>query len=129
MGIRIKDTEKVKEIKFEQMLPIGNVDTDDARHVNIGDLSDFVENNIKEKGTFASSEELQGVYSAVADLTGNIGFVDDKFTAQFITVGEQIAELEQAVSGGGTSTETTTETWTFELEDGTIITKEILLKK
>ena len=129
MGIRIKDTAKVKEIKFEQKLPVGNVDTDDPRHVTIGDLSDFVENNIKEKGTFASSEELNGVYSAVGDLTASIGFVDDKFTQQFITVGEQIADLNEAVSGGGTSTDTITETWTFELEDGSTIMKEILLKK
>ena len=80
------------------------------------------------KGTFASSDELQGVYSAVGDLTGSIGYIDDKFTQQFQTVGVQIADLEEAVSGG-TSTETTTEVWTFELESGETITKEILLKK
>lgn len=127
--MKINETEHVKEIKYEQMLPVGNVDTNDARHINVGNLSDFVESNIKMKGTFASSDELQGVYSAIGDLTGTIGFVDDKFTAQFNTVGEQIAELEEAVSGGGTSTETTTEVWTFELESGETITKEILLKK
>lgn len=126
--MRIKDTEQVKEIKYEQMIPVGNVDTNDARHINVGNLSDFVENNIKTKGTFASSEELQGVYSAVGDLTGSIGYIDDKFTQQFTTVGEQIAELEQAVSGG-TSTGTTTETWTFTLENGTTINKNVLLKK
>ena len=43
------------------MIPVGNVDTEDARHINVGNLSDFVENNIKTKGTFANSEELQGV--------------------------------------------------------------------
>ena len=120
MGIRIKDTEKVKEIKYEQMLPIGNVDTDDARHVNIGDLSDFVENNIKQKGTFASSEELQGVYSAVGDLTSAITSIDEKYNSQLITVGEQIATIENKTN--------TYETWTFELEDGTIINKNILIK-
>jgi hypothetical protein len=126
--MRIKDTEHVKEIKYEQMIAVGNVDTEDPRHINVGNLSDFVESNIKTKGTFASNDELQGVYSAIGDLTGNIGYIDDKFTQQFTTVGEQIAELEQAVSGG-TSTGTTTETWTFQLENGTTINKNVLLKK
>lgn len=126
--MKINESEHVKEIKYEQMLPVGNVDTNDARHINVGNLSDFVENNIKMKGTFASGEELQGVYSAIGDLTGQIGYIDEKFTGQFQTVGTQIAELEEAVSGG-TSTETTTETWTFELEDNSIINKNVLLKK
>ena len=128
--MKINETEHVKEIKFEQMIPVGNVETNDARHINVGNLSDFVESNIKMKGTFASSNDLQGVYNAVADLTGDISFLDTKFTGQLNTVGEQIAELEEAVnSGGGGSTGTTTETWTFELEDNSIITKEILVKK
>lgn len=118
--MRIKDTEHVKEIKYEQMLPIGNVDTNDPRHINVGKLSDFVEGNIKMKGTFASSEELQGVYSAVGDLTASIGYVDDKFTTQLTTVGEQIAELETQTNKY--------ETWEFELEDGSTITKLILVK-
>ena len=61
MGVKIKDTEHVKEIKYEQMIPVGNVDTNDARHVEIGNLSDFVENNIKQKGTFATNENLNNV--------------------------------------------------------------------
>lgn len=126
--MRIKDTEQVKEIKYEQMIPVGNVDTNDPRHINVGKLSDFVEGNIKMKGTFASSEELQGVYTAVGDLSGQIGFIDTKFTGQLTTVGEQIADLEEAVSGGS-STGTTTETWTFQLENGTTINKNVLLKK
>lgn len=128
--MKINETEHVKEIKYEQMLPVGNVETNDARHINVGNLSDFVEGNIKMKGTFASNDELQGVYSAIGDLTGSIGYLDEKFTGQLTTVGEQIADLEEAVnSGGGGSTGTTTETWTFQLEDGSTINKNVLLKK
>lgn len=123
--MKINETEHVKEIKYEQMLPVGNVETNDARHINIGNLSDFVEGNIKTKGTFASSEELQGVYSAIGDLTGSIGYIDEKFTGQLVTVGEQIADLEEAVNSGGGSTET----WTFELEDGSTINKNVIVKK
>lgn len=119
--MRIKDTEHVKEIKYEQMIPVGNVDTNDARHVEIGNLSDFVENNIKEKGTFANSEQLKGVYTAVADLTNEIGFIDTKYSEQLTTVGQQIATLE--------SQSNTYETWVFELEDGTTINKKVLINK
>lgn len=102
MGIKIKDTEHVKEIKYEQMIPVGNVDTNDARHVEIGNLSDFVENNIKQKGTFATTTQLNSVQSGLEYL------------------GNSIDQIEVDLSN--------TETWTFELEDGTIITKEIILK-
>lgn len=119
--MKINETEHVKEIKYEQMLPVGNVETNDARHINVGNLSDFVEGNIKMKGTFASGEELQGVYSAIGDLTGNIGYIDEKFTGQLQTVANQITELENQTNKY--------ETWTFQLEDGTTINKNILLKK
>lgn len=118
--MKINKTEHVKEIKYEQMIPVGNVETEDARHINVGNLSDFIEGNIKMKGTFASGEELQGVYSAVADLSGQIGFIDTKFTGQLTTVGEQIATLETQTNKY--------ETWEFELEDGSTITKLILVK-
>lgn len=120
MGIKIKDTEHVKEIKYEQMIPVGNVDTNDARHINVGNLSDFVENNIKMNGTFATSEQLQGVYSSIADLTGSITSIDEKYNSQLITVGEQIATIENKTN--------TYETWMFELEDGTTINKNVLIK-
>lgn len=119
--MRIKETEHVKEIKHEQMLPVGNVETEDARHINVGNLSDFVEENIKNNGTFATREQLEGVSNAVAEESGVIERIDNKFTNQLITVGEQIATLETQTNNY--------ETWTFELEDGTTIMKEILIKK
>lgn len=119
--MRIKDTEHVKEIKYEQMIPVGNVDTNDARHVEIGNLSDFVENNIKEKGTFATNEQLQGLSNAVVAEGKNITFIDEKFTAQFETIGKQIATLQTQSN--------TYETWVFELEDGTTINKKVLINK
>jgi hypothetical protein len=121
MGIKIKDTEHVKEIKYEQMIPIGNVDTNDARHVEIGNLSDFVENNIKQKGTFATNEQLSGLSDAVVAEGENITFIDNKFTAQLETVGQQIATLQTQSN--------TYETWVFELEDGSTINKKVLINK
>ena len=121
MGIRIKDTEKVKEIKYEQMLPVGNVDTDDPRHIEIGQLSDFVESNIKEKGTFATKEQLSGLSDAIVAEGENITAIDNKFSAQFETVGQQITTIENKTN--------TYETWTFELEDGTTINKKVLIVK
>lgn len=112
--MKIRDTEPVKEIKYEQMLAVGNVDTNDARHITIGNLSDFVENNIKEKGTFATNEQLSGLSDAVVAEGENITFIDTKFTAQLETVAEQI---------------NTYETWVFELEDGTKLNKNILINK
>lgn len=103
MGIKIKDTEHVKEIKYEQMIPVGNVDTNDARHVEIGNLSDFVENNIKEKGTFATTTQLNSVQSGLEYL------------------GNTIDQIEVGLN--------TYETWEFELEDGTTINKKILIQK
>jgi hypothetical protein len=121
MGIKIKDTEHVKEIKYEQMIPIGNVDTNDARHVEIGNLSDFVENNIKQKGTFATNEQLSGLSDAVVAEGENITLIDNKFTAQLETVGQQIATLQTQSN--------TYETWVFELEDGSTINKKVLINK
>lgn len=119
--MRIKDTEHVKQIKYEQMIPIGNVDTNDARHVEIGNLSDFIENNIKEKGTFATNEQLQVLSDAVVAEGENITFIDNKFSAQLETVGQQIATLQTQSN--------TYETWVFELEDGTTINKKVLINK
>lgn len=100
--MRIKDTEHVEKIQDEQMIPIGNVGTEDARHINIGNLSEFVENNIQQKGTFATTTQLNSVQSGLEYL------------------GNSLDRIEVAVNN--------TETWTFELEDGTTITKEILVK-
>lgn len=119
--MKIRDTEPVKEIKYEQMIPIGNVDTNDARHVEIGNLSDFIENNIKEKGTFATNEQLNVLSDAVVAEGENITFIDNKFSAQFQTVGEQIATLENKSN--------TYEVWNFQLEDGTIISKKVVINK
>lgn len=119
--MRIKDTEHVKEIKYEQMIPIGNVDTNDARHVEIGILSDFIENNIKQKGTFATNEQLSGLSDAVVAEGENITLIDNKFTVQLETVGQQIATLQTQSN--------TYETWVFELEDGTTINKKVLINK
>ena len=101
--MRIKDTEHVKEIKYEQMIPIGNVDTNDARHVEIGNLSDFVENNIQQKGTFATTTQLNSVQSGLEYL------------------GNSIDQIEVGLN--------TYETWVFELEDGTTINKNVLINK
>lgn len=87
MGIRIKNTEHVIEVKKDLMFAVGNTDTDDARHVTLGDIKDFTNEQV-----------LQGL-----DYLSN-----------------NLDTLEVAVNN--------TETWTFELEDGSIITKEILIK-
>lgn len=100
--MRIKDTEHVEKIQDEQMIPIGNVDTDDARHINIGNLYEFVENNIQQKGTFATTTQLNSVQQGLEYL------------------GNSLDTFEVALNN--------TETWSFELEDGTIITKEIVVK-
>ena len=101
--MKIRDTEPVKEIKYEQMLAVGNVDTNDARHITIGNLSDFVENNIKEKGTFATTTQLNSVQSGLEYL------------------GNSIDQIEVGLN--------TYETWVFELEDGTTINKNVLINK
>lgn len=100
--MRIKDTEHVEKILEEQMIPIGNVDTEDARHINIGNLCEFVENNIQQKGTFATNEQLDTLQRGVNYL------------------GNSLDTFEVALNN--------TETWTFELEDGTTITKQIVVK-
>lgn len=87
MGIKIKDTEKVKEVKKDLMFAVGNTDTEDARHITLGDIKDFTNEQVQ-----------QGL-----DYLGN-----------------KLDVLELAVNN--------TETWQFELEDGSIITKEILVK-
>ena len=101
--MRIKDTEHVKQIKYEQMIPVGNVDTNDARHIEIGNLSDFIENNIKEKGTFATTTQLNSVQSGLEYL------------------GNSLDRIEVGLN--------TYETWVFELEDGTTINKNVLINK
>lgn len=101
--MRIKDTEHVKQIKYEQMIPVGNVDTNDARHVAIGNLSDFVENNIQQKGTFATTTQLNSVQSGLEYL------------------GNSLDRIEVGLN--------TYETWVFELEDGSTINKNVIVKK
>ena len=101
--------------------PLETLIREDARHINVGNLSDFVEENIKNNGTFATREQLEGVSNAVAEESGVIERIDNKFTNQLITVGEQIATLQTQTNNY--------ETWTFELESGEIIEKKILIKK
>ena len=85
--MRIKDTEKVQEVTKDLMIPVGNTDTDDARHITLSDIKDF-----------STTDVQQGL--------------------QYL--GDTLDTLNVAVNN--------TETWTFELEDGTIITKEIVVK-
>ena len=87
MGIRIKETAKVKEIKKDLMLAVGNTDTEDARHITLGDIKDFTNEQVQQGLDY---------------------------------LGDTIDSLTVAVNN--------TETWTFELEDGSTITKEILIK-
>lgn len=101
--MRIKDTEAVKEINYDLYIPVGNTTTDDPRHIDLGSLGDFVENNIKKKGTFATTEQLNSVERGLQYL------------------GDSLDQLEVDLN--------TYETWTFELEDGSIINKNVLINK
>ena len=85
--MRIKDTEQVQEVTKDLMIPVGNTDTDDARHITLSDIKDFTNEQVQ--------QGLEYLGNAVDQLQVNLS---------------------------------NTETWTFELEDGTIITKEILVK-
>lgn len=122
MSIKIYETEAIKEINNNVMIPVGNVSTNDARHITIGSLSDFTEQNIKNNGTFATSEQLQGVYTAVTDLTTAIDFIDTKYSGQLNTVGEQIADLQNNIGSSS-------ELWEFELEDGSLINKKVVIQQ
>lgn len=133
--MRIKDTEAVKEINYDLYIPVGNTTTDDPRHIDLGSLGDFVENNIKEKGTFATTEQITGLSDAIVAEGENITNIDNKFSAQLQTVGQQIAKLESGIEYLGNSLDelevdlNTYETWTFELEDGSTINKNVLINK
>lgn len=119
--MRIKDTEHVKKIQYENMFPVGNTETEDPRHITVGNLSDFIEENIKMKGTFATTEQLNGLSEAIVAESENITFIDNKYSAQFETIGKQITTLQTQSN--------TYETWVFELEDGTTINKNVLINK
>lgn len=149
--MRIKDTEAVKEINYDLYIPVGNTTTNDPRHIDVGSLSDFVENNIKEKGTFATTEQIAGLSDAIVAEGENITFIDNKFTGQIQTIGQQIATLENQNKNFATTEQlnsverglqylgdsldqlevdlNTYETWTFELEDGSTINKKVLINK
>lgn len=149
--MRIKDTEAVKEINYDLYIPVGNTTTNDPRHIDVGSLSDFVENNIKEKGTFATTEQLAGLSDAIVAEGENITFIDNKFTGQIQTIGQQITTLENQNKNFATTEQlnsverglqylgdsldqlevdlNTYETWTFELEDGSTINKNVLINK
>lgn len=122
MSIKIYETEAIKEINNNVMIPVGNVSTNDARHITIGSLSDFTEQNIKNNGTFATREQLEGVSNAVAEESGVIERMDNKFTNQLKTVGEQIADLQNNMGNS-------TEVWEFELEDGSLINKKVVIQQ
>lgn len=85
--MRIKDTEHVIEVKKDLLFAVGNTDTEDARHITLGNIKDF------------TNEEVQQGLEYL---------------------GNKLDVLELAVNN--------TETWSFELEDGSIIKKEILVK-
>lgn len=149
--MRIKDTEAVKEINYDLYIPVGNTTTDDPRHIDVGSLSDFVENNIKEKGTFATTEQLAGLSDAIVAEGENITFIDNKFTGQIQTIGQQITTLENQNKNFATTEQlnsverglqylgdsldqlevdlNTYETWTFELENGSTINKNVVINK
>lgn len=149
--MRIKDTEAVKEINYDLYIPVGNTTTNDPRHIDVGSLGDFVENNIKEKGTFATTEQLAGVSDAIVAEGETITMIDNKFTGQIQTIGQQIATLENQNKNFATTAQlnsvqegldylgdkvdeiqvdlSTTETWTFELENGSTINKNVVINK
>lgn len=85
--MRIKDTEHVKEVKKDLMFAVGNTDTEDARHITLGDIKDFTNEQVQ-----------QGLEY----------------------LGNKLDEIQVELGN--------TETWSFELEDSTIITKEIIVK-
>lgn len=81
MGIKISEATPIVDLKDSYMIPIGNVGNDEANATKLGVVSDYIENDLKQRDVFISNSDSD------------------------------------------------TETWTFELEDGTTIMKEILLKK
>lgn len=53
------------------------------------------------------------------------GGIDIKYQDSTITLQDKLNEIEAKISSGGTAT--STETWTFTLDDGTTVTKNILM--
>lgn len=95
MGIKISEAIAIVDLKDSYMIPIGNVGNDEANATKLGVLSYYVENGIKTRDVFVTSQ-------------------------QFNNLNSNVEQLQVAVGNS--------EQWTFELEDGSTITKEILIK-
>ena len=96
--MRIKDTEQVQEVTKDLMIPVGNTDTDDARHITLEQIKEYSNVDVQQNIVTLSEQTQQGLEY----------------------LGNAVDQLQVNLSN--------TETWTFELEDGTIITKEIVVK-
>lgn len=96
--MKIKDTEQVQEVTKDLMIPVGNTDTDDARHITLEQIKEYSNVDVQQNIVTLSEQTQQGLEY----------------------LGNAVDQLQVNLSN--------TETWTFELEDGTIITKEIVVK-
>lgn len=95
MGIKISEATAIVDLKDSYMIPLGNVGNDEANATKLGVLSDYVENGIKTRDVFVTTQQFDNLNTNVEQLQATVG---------------------------------NSEQWTFELEDGSLITKEILIK-
>lgn len=80
MGVKISEAIQIVDLKDSYMIPIGNVGNDEANATKLSVVSNYIENDLKQRDVFISNSDSD------------------------------------------------TETWTFELESGEIIEKNILIK-
>ena len=68
--MRIKDTEQVQEVTKDLMIPVGNTDTDDARHITLSDIKDFTNEQVQQ-GLDYLGDNLDTLTIAVNEINNN----------------------------------------------------------
>lgn len=106
--MRIKDTQQITEVTKDLMLPLGNTPNEDPAHITLEQIKEYTNVDVQ--------ANINVINTSIAQAQDGINYI-----------GNKVDEVEIAINTLNTQVNKT-ETWKFELEDGTVITKQILVK-
>lgn len=99
-GIKIKESAFV-EVGNAYYIPVGNTPYEDARHITIEKLDQYLKSSDTEGGI---GNEFRAVLNGISGNAESISFMDIKFEGRFKTVGSQIQDLYNRIDNGGNGT-------------------------
>lgn len=99
-GIKIKESAFV-EVGNAYYIPVGNTPYEDARHITIEKLDQYLKSSDTQGGV---GETFRNVLNGISGNAESISFMDSKFEGRFKTVGIQIQDLYNQIDNSGNGT-------------------------